>query len=216
MKTRVYVTVPNGDGTLHKLVHVAVCRMLSDTRYAVRHDCPTHTPYINNLHHCMHDFLDNGDDYWLSIDNDNPPLRNPLDLVEYDCDVVGFPTPVWHNSVRGDRPWYFNAVDRKQDGYKPHEPCEGLQEVDAIGSGCFLVARRVMQTLKSSQPFMREWDAGGLAVKSGDFAFCEKAKAAGFSIWAHYDYPCEHFNELPLLEVIRAFDAMKECNASNV
>ena len=190
-------------------MHFSLCKILSDQRYVVRHDCPTHTPYVHSLHRMMHDFLDGGEDYWLSMDDDNPPLRNPLDLIEYDCDLIGCPTPVWHNAVEGDRPWYFNAVDKKLDGYTPHEPSKGLQEVDAIGSGCFLVARRVLQKLKHDQPFMREWDSNGIAVKSGDFAFCDKVKAAGFQVWAHYDYLCEHMNELPLLEVIKAFGRMK-------
>jgi len=33
----------------------------------------------------MNDFLDRGrEDYWLSMDDDNPPRGNPLDFVKYD------------------------------------------------------------------------------------------------------------------------------------
>ncbi len=204
----VYITVPNGKGWLHKHVHFAVCRMLGDRRHRIRHDCPTHSPYIHNLHKCMHDFLAGGEDFWLSMDDDNPPTRNPLDLVEFDCDLVGLPTPVWHNVVEGDRPYYLNALDRKADGYVPHEPCDGLQEVDAIGSGCFLVARRVMMALKGEQPFMRSWGKDGLVELGGDYSFCRKVKAAGFKVWAHYDYTCLHFNEIEVGEVVRAFGAV--------
>lgn len=209
MTPTVYITVPNGSGNLHKHVHFAICKMLCDQRVKIRHDCPTHSPYVQNLHKCMHDFLDHGEDFWLSIDDDNPPTRNPLDLVDLDLDVVGLPTPVWHNSVEGDRPWYFNALDAVADGYVPHMDCEGLQEVDAIGSGCFLVAKRVMLALKDQQPFMREWRPDGLVEVGGDYSFCRKVKAAGFKVWAHFDYPCRHFNELEVGEVIRAFAAMK-------
>jgi len=205
----VYITVPNGKGWLHKHVHFAVCRMLGDSRYRVRHDCPTHSPYVHNLHKCMNDFLNGEEDYWLSIDNDNPPTNNPLDLVNCDCDLIGFPTPVWHSAIEGDRPWYFNAVDSHKDGYTPHEPCEGLQEVDAIGSGCFLVSRRVMYALRDEQPFMRDWGQDGLVKLGGDYSFCRKVKKAGFRIFAHFDYPCLHFNEIEIGEVIRAFGAMQ-------
>ncbi len=208
MQPSVYITVPNGKGWVHKHVHFAVCRMLGDGRFRIRHDCPTHSPYVHNLHKCMYDFLDGGEGYWLSMDDDNPPTRNPLDLIEYDCDLIGCPTPVWHSAVEGDRPWYFNALDRKPDGYVPHEPCEGLQEVDAIGSGCFLVARRVMMALKDQQPFMRQWGEDGLVELGGDYSFCRKVKAAGFKVWAHYDFPCQHFNEIEVGEAIQAFGAM--------
>lgn len=213
--TSIYVTCPNGSGRLHKAVHFALCRILTDRRYRVRHDCPTHSPYTNNLHHCMIDFLNGGEDYWLSMDDDNPPLRNPLDLVELDCDLIGLPTPVWANIMPGDRPWYFNAMDRAPDGFKPHEPCEGLQEVDAVGSGCFLVSRRVMLALRYDQPFARQWNRDGTVHIGGDFSFCDKVKAAGFRVWAHFDYLAEHFNTLPLLEVIRAFTSLANSQSSS-
>jgi len=155
----------------------------------------------------MHDFLDGGEDFWLSIDDDNPPRRNPLDRVADDLDVVGFPTPVWHAAVSGDRPFYYNAMYRVEGGWKPTEHSEGLHEVDAIGSGCFLVARRVMTALMEKQPFMRMWRRDGTVEVGGDFMFCDKVKAAGFQIWADFDRPCDHFNEVSLSEVIQRFGA---------
>ena len=207
----VYLTVPNGSGWMHKSVHFAVCRILSDGRFKVRHDCPTHTPYVQNLHKCMHDFINRGEDFWLSMDADNPPRNNPLDLVELDLDVVGLPTPVWHcdTAKSSDAPFYWNALDRLENGWIPHQPCVGLQEVDAIGSGCFLVSRRVMLALKDQQPFMRRWGKDGLVQVGGDYSFCEKVKAAGFKVWAHYGYPCRHFVEIELTEAIEAFRSMK-------
>ncbi len=208
--TSIYITVPNGSGWLHKLTHFTICKMLADRRYQIRHDCPTHSPYVNNLHHCMKDFLNGGEEYWLSIDDDNPPINNPLDLVEYDCDLIGCPTPVWCNKVKGDQPWYFNALnwDDKEEAYRPHSNTNGLQEVDAIGSGCFLVARRVISKLKNKQPFMRQWKEDGTVEMGGDYSFCQKVKAAGFKIWAHFDYPCHHINDVSLIEVIQAVNDM--------
>ncbi len=210
--TSVYVTVPNGSGKIHKMVHFAVCKMLADRRYKIRHDAPTHSPYVNNLHHCIKDFLRGGEDFWLSIDDDNPPINNPLDLMEYDLDLIGLPTPVWCNKVKGDRPYYFNALDwdEKEQAYRPHENTDGLQEVDAIGSGCFLVARRVILKLKDQQPFMRQWNGDGTVEMGGDYSFCQKVKKEGFKIWAHFDYPCHHFNEISLIEVIEAINNMKK------
>lgn len=206
--TSVYLTVPNGDGWLHKHVHFAVIKILQDGRYRVRHDCPTHSPYVNNLHHCMKDFLNGGEDFWLTIDTDNPPLGNPLDLIEYNCDVVGFPTPVWHSEIKGDQPWYFNALDIQGEGYTPHKVCEGIQEVDAVGSGCLLISRQVILKLKDQQPFMRTWNQDGTVDVGGDYSFCRKVKAAGFRIWTHYDYPCRHFNEIELIELIQSVGGM--------
>lgn len=207
--TSVYLTVPNRSGWMHKQVHYAVCLMLSDPRYVVRHQAPTHSPYVANLHRCMWDFLAGGDDYWLSMDDDNPPTGNPLDHIESDLDLVGCPTPVWYSSVQGDRPYYYNAVDKFKDGYVPHDPAEGLQAVDAISTGCFLVSRRVIEAVKDKQPFMRHWGEDGLVTKGCDFAFCDKVKAAGFDIWADYDKSCRHFKQVDLADVIQSFGQMK-------
>jgi len=206
---RIYITIPNGDGWIHKLAHFAICKILSDRRYILRHDCPTHQPYTQNLHKCMWDFIKGGEDFWLSFDADNPPINNPLNLIEYNCDLIGLPTPVWYNAISGDRPYYFNALDKYEDGYRPHEVMDGLQEVDAIGSGCFIVARRVIEALKYDQPFARIWNKEGLIELGGDYSFCRKVKMAGFKIWAHYGYPCYHFNEINLLEVISTFNGIK-------
>ncbi len=200
--TSVYFTIPN-TGWIHKHAHFAACKILADRRYRVRHDCPTHSPYVQNLHKIKEDFLDGGEDYLLTFDADNPPTNNPLDLVEFDCDVLGLPTPVWHDAVPEDRPYYFNALDIKGEGYTPHTDCNGLQEVDAVGSGCLLIARRVLLKLRYDQPFARQWNRDGTVEVGGDYSFCRKAKAAGFKIWTHYDYPCQHFNELELLSVIK-------------
>ena len=183
-------------------------KIVNDPRYDVRHDCPTHCPYVDNLHACMNDFLDHDEDFWLSMDDDNPPLSNPLDMVDEDKDIIGFPTPVWYSAVPGDRPWYLNALRKVKDGYKPVDIVGGWQEVDAIGSGCFMVARRVMEAMKYDKPFMRQWGKDGRVTLGGDYSFCEKAKARGFKIWVHSDYICDHFNELPLKEVVERFGQM--------
>jgi len=154
--------------------------------------------------------LDDGYDYWLSMDDDNPPTNNPLDLVPMDLDYVGFPTPVWHSEIKGDRPYYFNALmwEEKEEGWKPYEKnTRGLQEVDAVGTGCFLVSRRVIEAIKF--PFARQYDEDGLVTHGHDYLFCHKVKEHGFKVWTHFGYICQHFNELELLETIESFALIK-------
>jgi len=198
-------------------------RIMTDRRYRVRHDCPTHSPYVDNLHACMNDFLDHRyedgshDDYWMSMDDDNPPHfgpnHHPLDLIKYDCDIIGLPTPVWHSAVPGDRPYYYNALYAVDGGWQPvsHIPTyDEPIEVDAIGTGCFIIARRVMEAMRHEMPFARTWNESTGRVEIGnDYSFCKRAKQKGFRIWAHFGYTCEHFNELPLTEVIQRFNQMR-------
>jgi hypothetical protein len=215
-RPKVLLAVPNGSGWLHKHVHFATIRLLQDKRVEIEHIAPTHSPYVNNLHLIQQDFLARDFDFLISIDDDNPPFNNICDLVLLDKDVIGCPTPVWHCSAdqheTGERPYYYNALIEVENGYRPVDSFpgfkpEGLQQVHAIGSGCMVIARRVLEAIDA--PFMRVWNQKGIVDTGGDYAFCKRAREKGFKIFAHFDYPCRHFNELELNEVIKAFMSMK-------
>ncbi len=214
----VYVTIPNGDGWLHKLVMFCAIKLLKDRRFKVRLDAPTHRPLENNQAHCVRDFLKGGEDFWLSIDADNPITQNPLDDVFADKDVVGFPTPVWHYTGEkpGERPIYWNMYREVPGGYTEFPPAKGLVEVDAIGGGAFLIARRVFEDpVMQLNPFRRTTDEFGRVEFGNDIAFSRRCRERGFRLWADFDRPCQHFVELELTEAIRAFNGVRESAISH-
>lgn len=209
---KILISVPTL-GYIHKRVVFVLLRLFHDPRFKVRVIMPTHIPFENNLHHIIKDFLKGGEDYWLSIDADNPPLSNPLDLVALDKDIIGVPTPVWHYTGEKprERPIYFNAYikDRTQDGYREYEEQHGLQKVDAIGSGCFLAARRVFEHPDMQKgAFTRKLNPDGTVNKGNDISFCERATEAGFGIYAHFDYQCDHVVEIGLLDCVKAINEL--------
>ena len=211
---RVLITVPNQHWIQKHVVHKLLL-LQQDSRYRIRIDFPSQKPFENNLHHIVRDFLRDDFDYWLSMDTDNPPRNNPLDLVEYDLDIVGLPTPIWHykGDKSGERPIYWNAYDYDEstDAYREHQEREGLQKVDAIGTGCFLVARRVFEHPEMQKgAFIRKLYKDGRVYKGNDISFCERARENGFNIHAHFSYPCNHFSELELNEVVAAFRNLYE------
>lgn len=212
--TKVLITVPNTHW-VHKLVSQRLMLLQQDGRYAVRFEWPSHRPYENNLHHIVRQFYKGEYDYWLNIDSDNPPMQNPLDLVELDKDIIGLPTPIWHYTGKpGERPIYWNAYDydREADAYREHPTKAGLQRVDAIGTGCFIVARRVFDHPGMREaPFARKLHRDGTVHKGNDLSFCERVTARGFEVWAHYGYPCHHFcSDIELSEVEQAMKLLWE------
>ncbi len=211
-RLKILCSVPN-TGWIHKLVCRATDYILLDGRYEVTLIRPTHRPYENNLHHIVNDFMDGGYHFWLNIDADNPPINNPLDLVELDLDIVGLPTPVFHNTGNGngERPIYWNGYkwNEEKKGFNEWSVKKGLQEVDAVGTGCFLINRRVFNHPEMRKaPFQRTYYEDGRVEFGNDIAFCQRAKKSGFRIHCHYSYPCNHFNELELNEVVKAFSEM--------
>lgn len=200
---------------IHKHVVHKLMLLLVDGRHKVNIIFPSHKPYENNLHHIVNEFMDGDYDFWLEINSDNPPMQNPLDLVQLDRDVIGLPTPIWHytGEKKGERPIYWNAYDYDSESgmYREHQVREGLQKVDAVGTGCVLISRRVFEPPEMRKaPFMRRWNEDGTMEKGNDIMFCEKAKANGFEIYCHFDYPCDHFSELSLSETTRAFQELYE------
>ncbi len=216
MSKKILVSVPN-TGDIKKHVCMATDKILSDERYDVKIIRPTHNPYENNLHHIVNDFMAGDYDFWLNIDSDNPPESNPLDLVAYDLDVIGLPTPVWHytGKIKGERPIYENAYKYVpgKDAYTEWPNKNGLQRVDAVGTGCVLYSRRVFENPEMRKaPFQRRYNIDGTVERGNDIAFCERAKEQGFLIFTHYDYRCKHFSELELHEVGKAFYELYEKN----
>jgi hypothetical protein len=206
---KVLISIPTGDGWVHKHCLFALLKMQADYRVDKKIILPTHSPYVNNLHKIIVDFLNGDYDFWISFDDDNPPINNPIDLIFLNKDIIGCPTPVWANMKKGDYPIYWNALDAVEGGYTPHKEFNGLQKVDAIGSGCMVIARRVLQKMRYCQPFMREWNTDGTVEIGGDYNFCRKATKLGFEIYAHFDYPCLHFHEIEITEIAKAFQDLK-------
>jgi len=209
---RVLISIPN-QGWVHKHVAFTLLGIQADRRYDTTVILPTHSPFENNLHHILVDFLAGGYDFWLTIDADNPPINNPLDLVELRKDIIGCPTPVWHwtGQKAGERPIYWNAYQAVPEAgaYREWPDKAGLQRVDAVGTGCMLMSRRVfVPHLMREAPFLRTTKIDGRVEKGNDIAFCERATAHGLEIWAHFGYPCRHFNEVELTEVITAFQGV--------
>lgn len=200
---------------IHKHVVHKMLLLMMDSRYKTNIIMPSHKPYVNNLHHIVNDFMAGDYDFWLNVDADNPPIQNPLDLVQLNKDIIGLPTPIWHytGEKKGERPVYWNAYDyvESSDRYVEHQDKEGLQRVDAVGTGCLLMSRRVFEKPEMRKaPFMREWNEDGTVEKGNDIKFCERARENGFEIYCHYDYSCDHFSELSLSETVGAFRNMYE------
>lgn len=75
-------------------------------------------------------------------------------------------------------------------------PPNSLLEVDLVGAGCLLIHRRVLERV--AKPWF-DWEIGRDApadrnrpALSEDFAFCMKAREAGFKIYLDTSTRCEH------------------------
>jgi len=206
-KTSVYIVIPN-QWNIHPSLHYYLRILEDDPRYFTKTRTPAVKPIDHSRNVIVRDFLESGFDYLLMIDSDVIPLRNVLDLVQLDKDIIGCPCPQW-NEV-DDFPLYWIVMDEVPGGYKPvtEERQQGLREVDAVGSGCILIARRVLKKIKA--PFERKWTKKGIQDLGLDFYFCKKAKKKGFKVWVDWNYYCSHWVKLDLLNVSKLVSLVKK------
>jgi len=197
-KQKLLVTILN-QGYIRPELSDVQSQLLSDERVETTVVHVNMRPSENARNASVKKMLDEGYDYLLTIDHDTIPLKNPIDLIELGLDVVGFAVPQWNISDPA-YPIYFVGMDRVENGYNEHKEKEGLQEVDAVGSGCLLMSRKVLEQVK--EPFLRNWK-DGFAITGLDFYFCEKAREQGFRTYCHYDYVADHIKEVSLLDILK-------------
>ena len=195
MRHKIYVAVLSL-AEVRKELSIRLLEMSHDNRFYVKIKYHGLRPSSFNRNNIVEHFLKSDCDYLITIDNDTVPRKNPLDLVFHDKDIIGLPYP----QVKGNEIGWL-VMDKEGDRYRQVnlKNKKGLIECDAVGSGCMLIARRVLEAVVV--PFERKW-VDGVPVKGHDFYFCDKAKKMGFKVFTHLDYVCSHYKTVDLLQVL--------------
>jgi len=164
---------------------------------------PSERPIPANRNHIVKKFLKTDNDILYMQDDDNPPLQNPFELLQYDKDVIAVPTPGNNKKGIGWMVFQFGDEYPEKITFKPFptEKRKGLQRVDAISTGCIFIKRKVLENIK--RPFEDIFDEDGCIINSDDMGFADKCKKAGFEIWTHFDYFCSHYKTVDLLQMLR-------------
>jgi len=195
METRkkVLIVIPT-EGQIHHSVVGVLCQiLLNNTKYEID-TCISQMRGIGEHRNIMVKHFLSGDwDYMLQIDADNPPPKNVLDLIDLDKEVIGLPTPIQMSPIKGLTELFWNVF---RGGYPIKEVGEGLQEAEAVGSGCILIRRDVLEKIK--HPFTTIRDEEDLRLVSTDLAFCQRCREQGIKIWTHWDYKCSHYKQIDL------------------
>lgn len=170
---------------------------------------PAHRPIPNNRNHIVTKFLEGDWDYLFMLDDDTYPIKNPFSMLKHDVPVVGGVYPgrgslgiSWHVYKFG--PEYPKKIFFVH--YPPEERV-GLQEVDAVATGCMLVKREVLEKMRSTkgyEPCFEDlFNENGELITNDDMAFCIKCNDLGIPVYADWDIICDHFKTVSLLEMMK-------------
>jgi len=193
-KKGVYIAVLNQGGIRPELAHV-LHQMPSQDKYEVIITYPMDKPITQNRNKIVQDFLPRKEfDYLMMIDGDIVPPINILNLADFQVDIVAPMLFAYQKmmivplALREDKDGLYKIAAFRGD--------EGLMEVDAVGSGCIMMSREVLEKVKF--PFKNEYDADGIKKIGLDLHFCKEAKKLGFKVYTHLDYICSHWMEFDL------------------
>lgn len=180
----------------------------------------------------VNQFLDTDCQWLLMMDSDVLPKPTILDVVaiaaEADLPMIGFPTPIYQsnrrmvewnfgyiNSTEVDEyglpltrifnraDWFDPKINHVKINMEDGSHRAPIVQIDRIGTGCVLIRRDVLEAIK--QPcfeFLKRAD--GSTRQGEDYNFCDKVRAAGFTIWADLGNICEHYKGgVPLSPLVR-------------
>jgi hypothetical protein len=196
--TKVMIAIPTDGEIHHTVVGVLAQILLNEKRFKLDTYISQMAGIGEHRNRIVKDFLQTDNDFLVMIDSDNPPTNDFLDLVEHNLDIVGLPTPINMSYIQGIPDIRWNVFDENDLPIKFMG--HGLEEVKMVGTGCIIIARRVLEAIE--HPFTTVRDLDDMRTVGTDTAFCRKAKEKGFSVWTHWDYKCGHFKDTNLLNFV--------------
>lgn len=190
---KIYIAVYT-TGWVRKELSLVLIQWLRKTEHEVYTDFVEEEPNEHARNSTVKRFLSTNCDFLLQIDADVVPSQNPLELVGLDKDIITCPCPIYQHKViwnvyRVDSKGYWKPIELENEKGK-------IVEIDAGGTGCILIKRKVLETIKA--PFERIFNEDGTEKLGLDLSFSRKAKEKGFEIYASVDHRCSHYKNLDL------------------
>jgi GT2 family glycosyltransferase len=140
-------------------------------------------PITANRNKILQKFREGGYDYLLQIDSDIEPPVNILEMINNNVDICSADI-----HISKGREVIRLALFQNEKGFY-HDPKrihEGLNEVDATGTGCLLLSKKAVE------------EVGDFQGDSEDFDYCLRAREKGFTIYYDTRFRCFHYQTFPL------------------
>lgn len=199
---KIYVAVLN-EGQINEKLCSVLEKMPLQSKYEVWRANPSDKPIANNRNKIVQEFLATDCDYLLMIDDDIVPPDNILNLADFQKDVISPICFAFQQNMVA--PLIMRMEPEGTYTVANYKGYEGLVETDAVGAGCLMVARRVLENPEMKAPFEDIFDADGVRKYGQDLAFCQKAKKLGYGVFCHLDYACDHFVVMNLKKIYSSF-----------
>lgn len=173
----IFVAIPN-TGTLRTEL----------VEWLMIHNIKPYMPQAKPHDHCRNiivdEFLKTDCEYLLMIDSDVVPQDNVLEMVNNNVDVC---SAYVRTNYKGE--FIPVGMTKNKNGYhhnfKHSKP--KLHRVDAVGTGCVLIKRKVFENM--AKPYFKFVYKDGILTNGEDFDFCERIN----NVYFDARYKCKHY-----------------------
>lgn len=204
LRYKIFVAIPSLTGNMRIELTVLLMKMLFNGKYFVKIYMEQGKPidFLRNkivkIFLAENQISDEKYDYLLFIDDDIVPPENILDMIELKKDIISAvcftflqDEPLALILNKTNNPFVDGYIQSKKINKKE------IIECDAVGTGCLLIKREVLEKIESPFEFRIENDV----IKGEDYNFCEKAKKLGYKIFVDTTKICSHFNNIDLKKI---------------
>jgi len=206
----IYVAFLN-QGSIRVELSDLLSKISKQGKYKLMVNYPANKPISYNRNLICKKFLETDADYLLMLDNDCIPSEKILDLADYDKDIIG---GTCFGFIKGN---IVPFLMKKREDYRYDianaDLNNGVIECDAIGSGCMMIARRVLENLP--YPFRNEYDTEGIKTRGLDFNFCLRAKKLGYKTYCDTDMLVSHWATVDLKNMWLTFNNLRKAAIDN-
>lgn len=163
-------------------------------------------PVDANRNRMVDRFLDDEEAEWLYMnDSDVVPPEDILHMIDHDKYIVSGTVCIRKGMVpqplilKDDNDGGYEVVDMEQyiDSFREDD---GLVDVDAVGTGCLLIHRSVLENMEAPY-FKFEYDDKGDLAFGEDLYFAREADDRGYDMFVDTSKLCKHFKTVDLSEV---------------
>jgi len=208
MKTKHIMLAVLNQGDIRVEMTDLLFKLSRQGKYKLTIEYPAKKPISYNRNDLCKRFLETDADYLLMFDGDCIPqnAERVLDMADYDKDIIG--AVCFGFSKRMIVP--FAMKQREDYKYDVQDLAlnQGVVEVDGIGSGNMMIARRVLENIPF--PFRNDYDPEGIKMRGLDFNFCRRAKKLGYSVWCDTDNLVSHWTTVDLLDMWQTFNKLRD------
>ena len=195
-KPSVFISVPCYDGKINHELTLRLIQWSHDPNFTCTIKFyPYLAPLDNARNLAVKDFLEGYWDRFFHCDNDIVPPENCItELLKVDKDIIA---PLCFTIKHDDDNTPFTIpVAMKYDENHQYRPYygKGIEEVDAMTGGAFLIKREVFE--KIDRPFAFTYHKNGIVEYSEDFYFSQQCQKLGYKLYTHFGIVTKHIKEI--------------------